>query len=160
MNTFRLVIPSLCLTASLFAWTPLAAADDDRVEVTFADPDGFADVQPAALLGEFKAFIAQRAARRVGDGERLAVTVTDIDMAGGFDLMKGHEFSTIRQMREVYPPRVDLAFKFSDADGRVLKEGERRLRDLSYLMRARPPTTTDLLYYEKLLIDDWLSREF
>lgn len=163
MNRLRLSMLSTCLIALLPAWIPVAAADaddDHRVEVILVEPDGFTDVKPERLFGEFHDYLQQQAARRLASGNRLVITVTNIDMAGGYDLTQGHEFSTIRQMRATFPPRIDLSFVLSDADGRVLMEGERRLRDLSYLMRVRAKTETDLLYYEKRLVDEWLMREF
>lgn len=53
---------------------------------------------------------------------------------------------------------IDLRFRLAGADGVVVKEGERKLRDLVFL------TTTvlyrgDPLRYEKALIDNWLERE-
>ncbi len=161
MNAFRVsaLAASLLLLPTLWL-SPGVAGDNGPVTVTFVDPDNYTDVHPPALLEDLQAFFAQRAARRVSDGQRLEIAVTDIDMAGGFDLSMGIEFSNVRQMRTTFPPRIDLAFTLSGPDGRVLKEGERRLQDLSYLMRPRPKTEIDPLHYEKLMIDEWLLREF
>lgn len=63
-------------------------------------------------------------------------------------------------MRDVYPPRIDLAFTLTDADGDVIASGERRRRDVSYLMTTVSRIDADPLVYEKLLVREWLWREF
>ncbi len=154
--TLLLLFPVL-----LCAWTlAMAAVERTAVEVTYTEPESFTDVSPSELLAEFQDFLARDAAPHVGDGQMLEITVTDIDMAGGFDLTMGQQFAGVRQMRATFPPRIDFSFVLRDIDGRVLKEGERRLQDLTYLMRPRPKTEADQLFYEKLMISEWLMREF
>jgi hypothetical protein len=52
-----------------------------------------------------------------------------------------------------------LNFKVLDSHGAVVAEGERKLVDHSFLLNASV-TNTDLLRYEKRMIDDWLRNEF
>ena len=62
-------------------------------------------------------------------------------------------------MRDIYPPRMRLRFTLSDAQGKVLSEGERKLTDLGFL-QGSGLLDTDPLRYEKRMIDDWTRREF
>ena len=66
------------------------------------------------------------------DQQRLVVTISDIDMAGAFEPGRRHLWQ-VRIIRDVYPPRIDLAFTLTDADGAVVKSGERKLRDVSLM---------------------------
>ncbi len=84
-------------------------------------------------------FLQEAGARRVPEGQRLEITVTNIDMAGD-------------------PPRIDLQFRLLGADGADGRAGTRRLRDSDHLTSAAP-VTADHLRHEKALLLDWLQRE-
>jgi hypothetical protein len=62
-------------------------------------------------------------------------------------------------MSDVYPPRIALRFKLTDADGKVIRAGKRQLNGLGYLHdQPASPGNTDPLRYDKGLIDRWLRR--
>ena len=90
----------------------------------------------------------------------VSFTITDIDMAGDFEPWRGPQFDDIRIIKDIYPPRIDLAFRLVDAEGNVAKEGKRELRDTAFLMRITMGTQTDTLRHEKQLLDDWMRDEF
>lgn len=92
-------------------------------------------------------------------GLTLDVRMTNIDLAGEFEPWRGPQFDRVRIMREIYPPRVALEFRLTDAGGAVVKEGQRVLLDQVYLSSAAL-NNGDALYYDKLLLGDWLRREF
>jgi hypothetical protein len=78
-------------------------------------------------------------------------------MAGEFEAWRPPA-GEARIVKDIYPPRIDLAFRLAGDDGKVIKEGERRLRDPAFLAGAnRYPD--DPLRYEKALIDRWLEQE-
>ena len=79
------------------------------------------------------------------------MSITDIDRAGAFEPWRGR--GDVRIVRDVYPPRVDLGFTLTGADGAVIKRGERKLRDLALVGRATA-SGSDPLRYEKALLDD------
>ena len=62
-------------------------------------------------------------------------------------------------MPSTTPPRIDLSFQLVAANGAVLKEGSRQLRDFAFMTRSSR-SGGDLLSYEKNLIDDWMRKEF
>jgi hypothetical protein len=64
----------------------------------------------------------------------------------------------VRIVRDVCPPRIDLRFRLTGADGVMVKDGERKLRDMAFLM-STVSYRDDPLRYEKALIDTWLERE-
>lgn len=103
--------------------------------------------------------LRKEAERRLPEGERLEVTINDIDRAGRYEPGRGIHMDSIRIMRDFYPPMMDLTFKRYDAAGNVVDEGERRLRDTMYLSNASVTRSSDNLRYEKQMIDDWLRRE-
>ena len=48
----------------------------------------------------------------------------------------------------------------TEADGAVVKEGKRDLRDMALMMKLTMGFRDDPLRHEKALLDDWLSAEF
>ena len=162
MNARLLILGLSTLSAAAVAAPPV-------VTVTYDHPEKFTDVKiehsPSDkerdhILGELKRHIEERAARRIPDDSRLAVTVTDVDMAGGFDMPTGQPgLWRVRMVRDIYPPRMDLAFKLTGADGKVVNEGSRKLVDLGFLMGSYG-LSSDMLRYEKAMLDSWMAKEF
>lgn len=161
MNGLHLPIALAMAVSPAFA----AIADDtvgDRlqVDVILVEPGNFTDLAPMYLAGQIRDYVQRRATQYLAEDQALMVTINDVDMAGGFEAWHGPEYHNVRVMRDVYPPRIDLSFELTDENGAVLANGERRLRDLSYLMRVRPKIDPDQLAYEKQLLDEWLREEF
>ena len=163
----------LCAIAGILAvssgWAAEPAAKSDgRAEVTFAHPEKFADVRSYysendkdrdALLDQLKEYIVLKSKTYVPEGQKLLVTVTDVDMAGDFEPWRGPAMQDVRVVKDIYPPKIDLEFKLVDAKGAVLKEGKRQLRDLAFQMKISI-NRDDELRYEKALLDDWLRDDF
>lgn len=169
MKTPRLLLP---VVFGLAAAGALSAADvaapAPRTEVTFVQPEKFADVKDDylgsdkgrdAILSQLRDHLIKQAAAYVPEGQKLAVTVTDVDMAGDYEPWRGAGLMDVRIIKDVYPPRMSLEFKLTDAAGKVLKEGKRSLQDLAFNMKLAI-NLSDPLRHEKALIDDWLRREF
>jgi hypothetical protein len=167
MDPMKTVRTSLAVFALCLAVSGTAAAQDSRVAVVFANPEKYTDLKVTCVSGDADArglmsdlerFLREAAARRVPEGQRLEITVTNIDMAGEIESWRGPGRCDLRLMTDVYPPRVDLQFRILGADGAELRAGARRLRDSNYLTHAAP-VTADQLRYEKALLLDWLQKE-
>ncbi len=92
-------------------------------------------------------------------GQRLDIELTDIKRAGDYEPWHGLQWSDVRVMRDIYPPRINLTFTLYGANGQVVEQGERKLLDGSYLLNSSLGLNTDPLRYEKRMLDDWLHRE-
>ena len=135
------------------------------MEVNFQSPEEFTDMNRSysslkeadrGYLSELQRHIEQRGASRIPAGHTLAVTITDVDMAGQFEPERGAQFTDVRMVRSIYPPRIDLNYRLTDQNGAVVSEGERQLRNQSFEWTASPVDQHDPLRYEKALIDDFL----
>ena len=170
MKTHSLILGALAglaaISTALAAETP--AKTDTRVEVTFASPEKFADVRDAytssdrgrdGILSQIRDYLVSRADTYVSPGQKLTVTFTDIDLAGDFEPWRGSEGMDVRIVKDIYPPKMDLEFKLTGADGAVLKEGKRQLRDLAFMSKLSI-NRSDMLRFEKALLDDWLKEDF
>lgn len=169
MKTSRMLcVLSLALSLAGAARALDTVKGPATVEVMFLEPEKFTDVRDGfmgsdkgrdATLATIKDYLVERAVRGLTAGQKLALTVTDIDLAGDFEPWRGPQWSEVRVVKDIYPPRVALAFRLTDADGTVLKEGKRELRDLAFMMKITMGFRDDPLRHEKALLDDWLSEE-
>ena len=169
MSRHRLLVVLLAIVAAL---PGLAVADSPgaagRVSVVYENPEKFTDVKDTAAgltrgrdayLAALATWLERHAARRVPADHGLAITITDIDRAGGFEPSRGPSFVGVRIVREVSPPRITLRFAQSDGAGGVVREGQRTLGDLMFLTRVSLDQQ-DPLRHETALLDAWLDREF
>ncbi|HEU4670705.1 MAG TPA: DUF3016 domain-containing protein [Dyella sp.] len=159
------------LAAGGLASSPLlhaAEASPQAVTVTYDHPEHFTETREEKALAPtrasndylatLKTYIEKRGAKMLAPGQRLEVVVTDIDRAGSFEPWHGGQLREVRIIKDIYPPRIDLNFKLLDADGKVIREGSRKLRDPGFLTSNTAPTSDDSLRYEKRLIERWLRR--
>lgn len=138
------------------------------VEVNFKDPEKFTDLReefggPTDSAIEnytyaFRTFIQDNAGYYLKDGQKLSVTFTDIDLAGDFEPWHGPQMDDVRIVKEIYPPRMSFDFKVTDASGKVIKEGHRDLRDLTFTMNVSIDRN-DPLHYEKSMLRDWMRDD-
>jgi len=137
-----------------------------NVTVHYGDTKQFTETKRSAFaspidlygyLEPLKTYIAQRASRVLAPDQRLDVTVTDVDLAGEYEPWHGPDLSRVRIIKSIYPPRIDLDFTLYGADGKVLRQGHRSLRDLSFMDHGST-NNHDSLRYEKALIDRWLRQ--
>ncbi|MBD9371009.1 DUF3016 domain-containing protein [Xanthomonas sp. XNM01] len=142
-------------------------ADGKAVSVEWSDPARFSDIlysgnrweaERGDWVTQIASYLQDRADKRLPEGQRMDVTITDIQRAGRYEPWLGVRYDSVRIMRDMYPPQISLNFRITDTDGQVVAEGERKLRDSSYLQNVRS-TDTDALRYEKRMLDDWLRRE-
>jgi len=157
--------PFLLVTLAAIA-LPLAA--EPLVQVSFTDPAKFSDLRISrpstererfGLTETLRKFIEAEAPRHLPPETRLAVTITDIDMAGELRPAAHGGQPDVRIVKDMFPPRVDLEFRLLRADGTVEREGKRSLRD-SMFLTGNNPYDRELLSFEKALLAHWLDREF
>jgi hypothetical protein len=172
-TTTRLYFASLLglgAAGMLLAATPVSApasqADktDQRVEVIFDHPEKFTDVKGDSMdspkgrdimLDQIRDFLVQSGAELFPAGQKLAITFTDIDLAGEYEPWRGAQWSDVRIVKDIYPPRFNFSYKLTDAAGNVLKEDKVELRDLSFMMRMTI-SRDDPLRFEKDILGDWV----
>jgi hypothetical protein len=155
MATLKWVV----LVGSLLA-AGLAQAD---VEVRFVEPKGFSDLQDdfgfnrLDVLKGLEAHFVASVAKRL-PGKDVLIEVTDVDLAGAIEPV-GRRMQWLRVLRNVTSPSIQLRYEVREG-GKVVLNGEARLRDFSYLDGFNGYSSGDPLRYERRMIDRWLEREF
>src|SRR4051812_46927717 len=169
MKTNRILLAALLAAAPLggFAASKQAPVTDPRMQVNFFEPEKFTDVRMSQmndprdrneLLTRIRDHFVEQAKYYVPQGQILEITFTDIDMAGDFEPWHGPDWTDIRVVKDIYPPRMVFAYRLVDAEGNVLKQGKRDLRDTSFLLRLSIDRN-DTLRHEKAMLEDWLRSD-
>ena len=165
-----IIVIAACLIAragTAAEQTPVPSEPGASVSVTYAQSSRFTDVgnrhfdatkDRSGYLELLTKHLIRRGKQFVPAGQQLAVTITNLDMAGSYDPSRSKP-GGLRIVTDVYPPRIDLIFTLTGADGSVVAEGRRELRDIDFM------TTTfayrgDTMRHEKALLDNWLISEF
>jgi hypothetical protein len=154
------------ISVSALAETAGAPVVAGNVEVSYRDPAGLVELNSGKAergdwwLDELSRYVAKSASRVLPADQRLLVTITDVQRAGMFEPWRRGPTSDVRIVRDSTPPRIDLSFQLVSAQGAVLKEGARKLRDINFLGRSGWDHQTEAMPYEKNLIDDWLREDF
>lgn len=147
---------------------PRALEVEGPVQVQWTDPAQFTEIRQSTnrfeaergnWVEQLAAYLRTAATKRLAPGQRLEVTITDIKRAGDYEAWHGPRGSDLRIMRDVYPPRIALSYRLTDAQGQVLNEGDAKLVDTGYLHSIGLQRDSDPLRYEKKLLDDWLQRQ-
>lgn len=155
----RLLLAGAVLLAGGGAW----AQANTATEVRYDKPEQFADLsfdprkREEALTELTRHF--QKLGKTLPVGQQLKVVVTDIDLAG-------REDPRIRAANEIRVmtggadwPRISLSYVL-EQDGKMLKSGDAKLSDMSYLSRMNRYTSNESLRYEKPMIDEWFEKTF
>lgn len=136
---------------------------DSRVSVT---PEKFTDARRAEMeptstgvLDELQKFIVATGARYVPENMKLNIRVTNVDLAGDFELFRAPQADQVRITKGVYPPHIVLEFEVVDGTEKVVKSGKRDLTDINYQLRSVSPRE-DYPRYEKDILRDWMRAEF
>jgi hypothetical protein len=154
----------------LLAATPVTASasqadkTDKRVTVIFDHPENFTDIKGDsmdspkgrdAMLDQIRDFLETRGADLLPTGQKLTLTFTNIDLAGEYEPWRGGQWSDVRIIKDIYPPRFVFSYQLTDAAGAVLKEDKADLRDLSFMMRVTI-NRDEPLRFEKDILGDWI----
>lgn len=161
MSTIRAVGFLLCVSAGIFS----AALRAGEVAVVWQDPEKYADVETDDLdqqAFQAKLFRTLESAFReqaggLPEGGKLAVTVTDLDLAGERRISNDGDYQ--RVVKEGYFPKMTLDYTLTDAAGTVQSQRQAmEFRDLGFFdasssMRANQ--SPHAFYYETEMIRHW-----
>ena len=169
MKTLRLPLILMLGAAAVFG---LRAADTpalSKVEVIFSHPENFTDaaqdqrgseIGRDANLAMLQDYIVRRASSLVPAGDKLTITFTDIDLAGEYEPWRTNAHD-VRIVKDIYTPKMTLSFQLTDGSGKVIKQGDRHLTNLNFMMDILPLSEqNEPLAYDKALVGNWISDEF
>ncbi|MFT4939111.1 MAG: hypothetical protein ACI88A_002144 [Paraglaciecola sp.] len=143
-----------------------------EVEITWQNPEEFRDVKPSndsrirfreKTFKELDEYLLELA-ERLPDGQKLLITVDDLDLAGqvwpASFVGLGTGGSDVRLIKSIDIPRMSFQYKLLDESGKVVQEAEVKLKDMSFQDRHNPFFASESLRYEKNMLRDWFRDEF
>lgn len=154
----RLILVALSAALSFAASNAIAV-----VTVTFTQPERYVDMPFASwdkervmkdLRGHF-----DKLGATLPQGQDLKVEVQDIDLAGRIEpnTRLGHDIRVLKGGADW--PMIQLRYSV-EADGKVLKSGDERVSDMTYLDRGthlNRYSANEPLRYEKRMLDEWFK---
>lgn len=158
-------MPSITRLSTLSALAALCiagAAQAGTVDVSFIEPDRFADAgrgrwsteQTTKSLAE----ILQAYGKKLPQGQALKIEVTEVDLAGEMRFSRrGDDIRVLRGRADW--PRVDLRYTLSE-NGQVLKSGEAHIADMAYLQHSLAGRYREAFGYEQRMLDRWFADTF
>ena len=154
---FRLALVAVATTSAFAAGSAAAT-----VTVTFTQPESYADMPFAPSDKELVMKQLQIHFDKLGaqlpQGQDLKVEVLDINLAGRIEPQLGARFGhDIRVLSSRADwPTIELRYSV-ESDGKVLRSGEARVDDKSYLDHINRYLANDSLRYEKRMLDEWFK---
>lgn len=140
-----------------------AAAAQADVQVSFVKPDEFSDIKDnngfrqKDVLKDIEVHLKEQAEKRL-PGRDVQFTVTDVNLAGEVEPL-GRSAQWLRVMRAVTIPSMEMSYEVREA-GKVVQQGQVKLRDMNYQDGFNTYAAGDPLRYEKRMIDRWFKDEF
>ncbi|BAO43787.1 DUF3016 domain-containing protein [Thiolapillus brandeum] len=158
---------SILIITSLLT-LPIMALATGSAAVHWSNPEGYKDVfSTDGAQEEFMAYTLKELestinelAESLPDGQKLDMTVTDLDLAGDVKLSGARtQHQDVRVVKEMYPARMTFHYRLLDAKGNVLKEGDEKIqsRTLSTSLRTG---SNESLGMEKRMLKSWFKRTF
>lgn len=142
-----------------------------EVEVTWEEPESYTDVRPSnetrsgyrkRVFAALESYITEMAAE-LPEGYKLALTVTDLDLAGqvwpSSFVGMGTGGNDVRVIKRVDIPRMKFSYTLSDGSGNQVKSAEVSIKDMSFLEGVNRQRQSDNFRYEKEMLRDWFNEE-
>ena len=143
-----------------------------EVSVTWDNPKDFTDIRAAnesrkrfreRVMKDFDEYFAELA-ERLPDGQKLEITVTDVDLAGqvwpASFVGLGNGGSDVRLVKRIDIPRMKFSYKLLDDQQNVVKAADVKLKDMGFQDRVNPFFKHESLRYEKNMLREWFNDEF
>ena len=154
----RFFRPALVATAAVLALE--AGGAGAAVTVTFTKSEGYMDMPFSAsdkdrVIKELHSHFDKLGAK-LPPGQDLTVEVLDIDLAGRIEpqFRFGNDVRILKGRADW--PVIQLRYRI-ESQGKVLRSGDARVDDKSYLDRFNRYSANESLRYEKRMLDDWFN---
>lgn len=159
----NVLILSLLAPYSL-AQTPANAS----VEVNYVNPEHFRDASldsngyergaDEQVMKTLRSYLQTLGERYLPMGQALSIDIRDIDLAGRYEPWHAQAYN-VRFMRDITWPSIELHYVLTQ-NGQPVSEADAQLSDKFYLQRPGRSTTSDRLYAEKAMLNEWFRKQF
>ena len=142
---------------------------NEKLEIEWVEPTSFTDVRSANISNAKyrKRVFSQLAshlselASQLPEGQRLSMSVTNLDLAGRVEpsskLGLSAGMTDIRVIRDIDIPRMSFSFTIVDASGEVIKQDNVKLKDMRFRFGVNSIHEQKPFYYEKNMLTKWFN---
>ncbi|MCF6288440.1 MAG: DUF3016 domain-containing protein [Proteobacteria bacterium] len=147
--------------------TSVNANIEHNINVDFNHPEKFTDFKTyevrttkdqERLMRQLNKLIVESVIKQIPAENKFSMTITDIDMAGIFLLM--NDTRMYRIVRDTDRVKFKFSYKYSDAQGNLIKEGEVTLKsintELPVLKKSQYRHSS--FKNEMFIFDKWLRK--
>lgn len=152
------------ITGFLPALALAAASAQAAVVVSFVEPDRYTDSgnQPwdrESNLRELERYLQKLGDKYLAPNQTLRIEVLDVDLAG-WPRYGGRAPNEVRVLRGGADfPAIRLRYTLESPQART-EAREETVEDTSYLDHGLRIGTSESLYYEKRMLDEWFRKRF
>lgn len=157
----KTLISALALAGAAVLAPAIASAG--QAVVTFNNPEDYTDFPDrngdgGELMKALSDHIIKLAAG-LPPSQELKIEIRDIDLAGTVkpNFRQPRDIRVVRGRTDW--PAMTISFTLSE-NGQVIKSGEEKLNDLTFLQRSNRYYPDDALRYEKKMLDHWMQERF
>ncbi|MFJ4347776.1 DUF3016 domain-containing protein [Pseudomonas sp. NPDC089401] len=140
-----------------------------QVDVRFDHPEKFRDASLDSpgyergadeyVMKTLTQYLQKLGQRYLQPDQQLVIDIRDIDLAGRFEPWHRQAYE-VRFMREITWPTIELSYTLRQP-GKPDQQAQERVSDKMYLSRpGRAARSSDRLYAEKAMLDDWFRQRF
>lgn len=142
----------------------VSSATHAAVVVSFPEARHYSDAgdhrEGNRTLDELKRHLELLGERYLSPSQTLKIEVLDIDLAGRTRYFTHRGYPDIRVLNgRADWPSMKLRYTL-ESDGKISDAREETVADMTYLLGRAPGASSDSLYYEKRMLDDWFRRRF
>ncbi|WP_231658040.1 MULTISPECIES: DUF3016 domain-containing protein [unclassified Pseudoalteromonas] len=156
------MMKSLSYSLAIAALVTSLSSYAGEAKIKWHDLDDYTDARPAnEVKGPFHKRLVKnfnkhfsREAENLPEGYVFNAEITNLDLAG--DVRFG--MNEIRVIKPIYMPKINFTYSVTDAEGKVVSEGEADLKDMQFMDRIRSPRANEANYYDFRLISSWFEK--
>ena len=140
----------------------VSSAASAAVIVSFPESRHYSDAgdygESDRTVDDLKRHLERLAERYLSPSRTLRIEVLDIDLAGRTRYFPHRGIADIRVLNgRADWPSIKLRYTV-ESDGRISDAREETVADMAYLVRPAPGGSSESLYYEKRMLDDWFRQ--
>lgn len=158
-----------CLLAGFICF-PMATFAESAI--SWKKPDNYRDIESSnetqtrfqnKVFKQLENHLANLS-KELPDGQKLWLTVTDVDLAG--QVLPGYahginDSRNIRVIKSIDYPKISFSYYVTDATGTVLTSGKENLKDMNFQSNLHTKRLRkDAFNFEKQMITDWFEKTF
>ncbi|QIZ78629.1 DUF3016 domain-containing protein [Ferrimonas lipolytica] len=167
MNKLVWLMVAMTSGVAVAAETESWPQQDGDVTVVWQEPENYRDVDATSgvqsryqnhVFAKLGKHMQEQITPKLQTGEKITVTVTDLDLAGDVRPTFGATTNDIRVVKSVYPPMIHFTYQLNNGDGEVLQQQKVELRDMSFDSGGLQRNRHESLHYEMNMLDDWVKK--